>query len=275
MHLLTSALTHTLMYNRHELATGFKSMWRDTVRWIRKLRGKPVEEESRVHFGDDIHFRLMQAYPEVPEWWFTLVVLASMVLSFLCLGIYTEVSPAVVMIAPIVTIIFIIPVGIVTAVSGLEPSLNLVSQLIGGGIAPGDTMTVQYFRMFGSEPVYHALLYANDLKLSHYVKIAPRHMFWVQMWGALVGTVVSVGQWNWLMNMEGICTPDAPFHLICPGGTFYPRGSSADMKLRATTQTSFSGVRSVPSASSAPVAVSRSSSLASPSVSPSQSSCTT
>lgn len=75
--------------------------------------------------------------------------------------------------------------------------------------------------MFGSEPVYHALIYANDLKLSHYVKIAPRHMFWVQMWGALIGTVVSVGQWNWLMKMDGICTEDAPFHLICPGGKSY------------------------------------------------------
>lgn len=210
------------MYNRHELAVGFKSMWRDTVHWFSNLRGKHLEEEDKTHFGDDIHYRLMQAYPEVPEWWFTLVVLASMVLSFLCLGIYTDVSPAVVMIAPIVTVIFIIPVGIVTAVSGMEPSLNLIAELIGGGFAPGDTMTVQYFRMFGSEPVYHALLYANDLKLSHYVKIAPRHMFWAQMWGALIGTVVSVGQWNWLMNMEGICTPDAPFRLICPGGKSSP-----------------------------------------------------
>ncbi|BEJ00942.1 hypothetical protein CcaverHIS631_0507990 [Cutaneotrichosporon cavernicola] len=173
-------------------------------------------KEERVHFGDDIHYRLMQAYPEVPEWWFVLIVLISMVLSFVCLGVYTEVSPAVVLIAPIITLIFLIPIGIVTSVSGLEPSLNVIAELIGGGLAGGDTMTVQYFRMFGSEPVYHALIYANDLKLSHYVKIAPRHMFCAQIWGALVGTVVAVGQWNWLMDVPGICTPDAPFRLICP-----------------------------------------------------------
>lgn len=131
------------MYNRQELAVGFKSMWHDTKRWFSSLRGKHVADEDKVHFGDDIHYRLMQAYPEVPEWWFTCVVLISMILSFVCLGVYTEVSPAVVLIAPIVTVIFIIPVGIVTAVSGMEPSLNVISELIGGGIAPGDTMTVQ------------------------------------------------------------------------------------------------------------------------------------
>lgn len=45
------------------------------------------------------------------------------------------------------TLIFTIPIGIVTAVSGLEPSLNTISMLIGSGIAGGDTLTVQYFRM--------------------------------------------------------------------------------------------------------------------------------
>lgn len=240
--MLTPALTHALLYNRRELVVGFKSMWRDAKRFFARLRGKHVDDEEGVQFGDDIHYRLMQAYPEVPEWWFMCVVIISMILGFVCLGVYTEVSPAVVMIAPIVTLIFIIPVGIVTAISGLEPSLNLISQMIGGGIAPGDTMTVQYFRMFGSEPVYHALLYANDLKLSHYVKIAPRHMFWVQMWGALVGTVVAVGQWNWLMDMKGICTPDAPFKLICPAGEV-AHGAIADLQRRATTPTSSSGAR--------------------------------
>lgn len=185
---------------------------------LRRLRRKPVHEEEKVSFGDDVHYRLMQAYPEVPEWWFMIIVLISMVLSFLCLGLYTNVSPAVVLVAPIITVIFIIPVGIVTAISGLEPSLNVIAELIGGGIAAGDTMTVQYFRMFGSEPVYHALIYANDLKLSHYVKIPPRDMFWVQMWGGVLGSVITVAQWNWLMAIPKVCTKEAPFRLICPAG---------------------------------------------------------
>jgi hypothetical protein len=215
---LTSALTHTLLYNRHEIKLGFRGFWADIKDGWRQLRREPVEEQERIAFGDDIHYRLMQAYPEVPEWWFLIVVLLSMTIMFVCLGVYTNVSPAVVMVAPIITIIFIVPVGIVTAVSGLEPSLNIISELIGGGFAGGDTMTVQYFRMLGSEPIYHALTYANDLKLSHYVKIPPRHVFTVQIWGGLMGTIFTVAQWNWLMAIKNVCTPDAPFRLICPAG---------------------------------------------------------
>lgn len=116
-------MTHTLLYNRHELILGTRGMINDFKGWWARMRGMAVEGEE-INAGDDIHYRLMKAYPEVPEWWFIIVVLASMVVSFCCLGIYTPVSPAVVMIAPILTVIFIIPVGIVTAVSGLEPSLN-------------------------------------------------------------------------------------------------------------------------------------------------------
>lgn len=168
----------------------------------------------------DVHSRLMQAYPEVPEWWFLCILAFAALCSFICLGVYTPVSPAVVLAAPILTLIFIVPIGIVSAISGMQPSLNTISEMIGGLIAGGDTMTVQYFRMFGSEPVYHALIYANDLKLGHYMHIAPRHMFIVQIWGALVGTILTVGQWNWLMDLPGICTPDAPFRLICPAAQY-------------------------------------------------------
>lgn len=41
-------------------------------------------------------------------------------------------------------------------------------------------------------------------------------MFIAQMWGAVIGTVLTVSQWEWLMALPGICTPDAPFRLICP-----------------------------------------------------------
>ena len=83
--------------------------------------------------------------------------------------------------------------------------------------------------MFGSEPVYHALIYANDLKLSHYVKIPPRDMFWVQMWGALMGTLITVGQWQWLLDLPKVCTKEAPFRLICPAGEYNPVGRRLQM----------------------------------------------
>lgn len=127
----SATLTHTLLYNFNELKLGFRGAWFDMRTRFNKIRGRHVEDDERqVIAGDDIHFRLMQAYKETPEWWFVAITLISMAVGFICLGVYTDVSPAVVMIAPIITLIFVIPVGIVTAVSGLEPSLNIVSTLL-------------------------------------------------------------------------------------------------------------------------------------------------
>jgi hypothetical protein len=158
------ALTHTLIYNRTELRLGISSFWNDFKRYYYKFRGKAFEGQD-IDFGDDVHYRLMQAYPEVPEWWFAIITLISMLMGFVALGVYTNVSPAVVMMAPIITIIFLIPVGIVTSVSGMEPSLNIISELIGGAFAAGDTMTVQFFRMYGVR-VYHPLFTQEQCSVS-------------------------------------------------------------------------------------------------------------
>lgn len=148
----TATITHALLYNRQELALGYGSLWRDFKRGIRKLRnhGKTTahdaaeEGEEIEHFGDDVHYRLMmEGYKEVPEWWFLIVVLVSMGMCFALLAVYTPVSPAIVLFAPLTTLIFMVPVGIVTAISGMEPSLNLISEMIGGAVAGGDTMSVQ------------------------------------------------------------------------------------------------------------------------------------
>lgn len=162
-------------------------MWQDVKRLWGKIRRKTVTEEDKINYGDDIHYRLMMEYPEVPEWWFTTVLVVFMALGMICVGVYTEVSPAVVLIAPVITVIYIVPIGIVTAVGGLEPTPNVISELLAGGIAPGDTMTVQFVRLFGAEPVYHGLLYANNMKIGQYVKIPPRDQFWIMMWGGLLG----------------------------------------------------------------------------------------
>lgn len=156
MFMYTSAtVAHTLLYNRHEMNIGFRSAWQDFKRSCRNIKNfilrRPVDQEAlqqeKMAFGDDIHYKLMQAYPEVPESWYMAVLIISMVFLMVCLGVYTEVTPAVVLFAIPMTVIFTIPIGIVTAVSGLEPSLNTISMLIGSGIAGGDTLLVQYFRM--------------------------------------------------------------------------------------------------------------------------------
>lgn len=102
MFMYTSAtVAHTMLYNRHEMSIGFRSAWKDCKRSFRDVKNwvlrRPVDtealEQEKMAFGDDIHYKLMQAYPEVPESWYLMILITSMVLLMVCLGVYTEVTP--------------------------------------------------------------------------------------------------------------------------------------------------------------------------------------
>ena len=47
--------------------------------------------------------------------------------------------------------------------------------------------------------MYQALLFCNDLKLGHYIHIAPRHVFIGQIWAVIINTFVSAAIFNFQM----------------------------------------------------------------------------
>lgn len=59
----------------------------------------------------------------------------------------------------------------------------------------------------------HALDFANDLKLAHYVKIPPRQTFWAQV----IATVVSAFVCTGVMNFQITSIPD-----LCSSYVFFP-----------------------------------------------------
>jgi hypothetical protein len=163
-------------------------------------------------------------------------------------GFETYTSPGVVFYGLILCLIFVVPVGIVKAMTGLEVTLNVLAEFIGGSWVEGNALAMNYFKSFGyvavqpSPKTYmrtretdmaslllsyvtcaHAVWFASDLKLGLYLKIPPRHTFWAQMIATVVSTFVCTGILNFQMNqIPGVCTPDAPNHYTCPGiNTFF------------------------------------------------------
>lgn len=82
---------------------------------------------------------------------------------------------------------------------------------------------MNYFKSFGYITTAQALAFSNDLKLGHYLKVPPRHTFIAQLVATLVSSFVCVGVFNFQMNqINGLCTPDAPWKMTCPGiNTFF------------------------------------------------------
>lgn len=215
--LLTPALSYTYIYHRHQIAQGCRGAWRDAKRLLG--RSSVVNDDDDDDVEEDIHYRMMKVYPEVPEWWYFLVLCAAVGVGVAGLAAYpTYTTPAVIIFGIIMALIFVIPLGLIAAITGQTVTLNVLAEFIGGSIVPGDATAMNYFKMYGYITTAHALSFCRDLKMAQYTKIAPRHTFWCQLLGAFVSSFVCVSIWNFQMNFKGICTADAAFKMSCPGG---------------------------------------------------------
>ena len=79
----TATITHTILYHRREIVSGFKSL---------------VSRKSAFADSRDIHTRLMRRYREVPEYVYFSVLLVSIILGVFGIGAFpSHASPAVVL----------------------------------------------------------------------------------------------------------------------------------------------------------------------------------
>ncbi|KAI1401275.1 OPT-domain-containing protein [Hypoxylon fuscum] len=209
----TAIISYAYLYHRHEIAMGFRALFNS----FRK------KQDTRVQYSD-VHNRLMSKYPEVPEWWYTIVLAIAIAMGCAAISHWeTYTSPGVVFYGLVLCALFVIPIGIVKAITGIEVTLNVLAEFIGGSFVAGNALAMNYFKSFGYVTCAHALLFSQDLKLAHYVKIPPRQTFAAQMIGTFVSTFVSVGVLNFQINkIPNVCTVDAPNRFTCPGiNTFF------------------------------------------------------
>lgn len=126
----TCTISYTFLYHRHEIAHGFKGLFRSIKQMINKTADTVDAEDD---LGEDIHWRLMKRYDEVPEWWYLITLLVALGLGMAGVGAWpTNTTPAVVIFGVIMALLFVIPVGLITAVTGVQVTLNVLAEFIGG-----------------------------------------------------------------------------------------------------------------------------------------------
>jgi OPT family small oligopeptide transporter len=164
---LTSVLTHTALYHGKDILAQFR---------------KSRDED------EDIHRKLMRAYPEVPSWWYIAVFIISFAASFGVIYGWKEIQLPWwgLILAIIIPIVFVLPIGIIQAVTNQQPGLNIITELIIGFALPGRPIANVTFKTYGYISMYQCLLFVGDLKLGHYMKIPPRAMFWAQFAGEIL-----------------------------------------------------------------------------------------
>jgi OPT family small oligopeptide transporter len=202
----TAVLVHVFLWYR-----------RDIMRQIRRT----VKDEK------DVHSRLMSVYPEVPHLWYGALFVVAFVLGIGAIqGYDTRLPIWAYILAILCSAIFVVPCGIIQAITNQQVPLNCFVEVLAGYLLPGRPVAVMIFKAYGFLVAGQAISFAGDLKLGHYMKIPPRTMFSVQIVATVVSCFVVLAVQSWMFsNIPDFCSPDQVNNFICPSTSTFASSS--------------------------------------------------
>lgn len=199
---ITSTFVHTILFDRQDIWYYWKNS-----------RKEP----------DDIHMRLMKRYKEVPDWWFAMTFLLFLALAIVSVRNWdTELPVWALFVALIISMTLLIPVSIIYALTNIQVGLNVLTEFIIGYMIPGKPIAMMMFKTFGYITNIQAVAFLQDMKLGHYLKIAPRVLFMAQLLATIWGCIVQLCVMNWAQNsIRDLCKEDQAAGFTCPQATVF------------------------------------------------------
>ncbi|KAK8034129.1 hypothetical protein PG993_009124 [Apiospora rasikravindrae] len=195
---ITSVLSHVYFFHWSEIKHAFKG----TLRL-------------------DIHARLMNAYKQVPWYWWVGIVLAVAGLSIgMAEGYGTGLPWWGIILAIVIPAVYMVPCGMIQGVTNVDANqVNVLSEFIGGYLFQGKPLATMLFKILSTDVVGQALYFAQDMKLAHYLKIPSRSLFFAQGLATILGALTQTGVTLWMLgNVPEVCTADQPNGFSCPNG---------------------------------------------------------
>ncbi|KAJ3310399.1 hypothetical protein HDV04_005057 [Boothiomyces sp. JEL0838] len=158
--------------------------------------GKDIYKQAKEAFQqlentdeDPLNVRMRQ-YKDVPDW-FYMGYLAFFSIVLVISGLVTAFKMKwwATIFAIVLGVVYTIPIGIIQGISGQQMGINVLTEFLIGLIIPGDIIGVMCFKSLGYNLVVQALALSSDLKMGHYMAIAPVYMFIAQSIGTFIGAV--------------------------------------------------------------------------------------
>ncbi|KAI9462332.1 OPT-domain-containing protein [Lactarius psammicola] len=180
-----AVMVHTFLWYRHDIVRQFRRSLKDET---------------------DIHSYLMRKYPEVPRLWFMALGISCFVLGIIAIEVcHTGLPVWAYFVAIIFAVIFVLPFGIVQAITNQQINLSVMAELIMGYMMPGHPIATM------------AISFSSDLKFGHYLKVPPRLVFNGQVLASTVAVFSSIVAQQWALdNINDICSPDQKARFTCP-----------------------------------------------------------
>ncbi|GLB42837.1 putative OPT oligopeptide transporter protein [Lyophyllum shimeji] len=194
---ITATLTHAFLYFR-------KQIW--------------TQARRAMHEQPDIHARLMARYRQVPEWWYMIIFLSMFAFGVISIEVWETKFPVQwFILALVIAFVYVIPIGMIQAITNQQVGLNVITELIIGYALPGRPVAMMMFKTWGYITMAQALQFTSDFKLGHYMKIPPRTMFTAQVIAAVIAGTAQLGVQAWMFtNIPNMCDPAQKDGFICP-----------------------------------------------------------
>ncbi|KAA1468333.1 OPT oligopeptide transporter [Dentipellis sp. KUC8613] len=200
---ITATLVHSVLYFR-------KLIW--------------TQARRSLHEQPDVHARLMSRYRAVPEWWYICIFVIMFMMSAITVEVWPTQMPIWGLFLSIaIAAFYIVPLGMIQAITNQQIGLNVITELIAGYVLPGKPLAMMMFKTYGYIMMTQALQFTSDMKLGHYMKVPPRTMFWCQIVASVVAGTVQLAVQIWMFgHIDGICEPTQKDHFVCANAeTFY------------------------------------------------------
>jgi OPT family oligopeptide transporter len=101
------------------------------------------------------------------------------------------------------SIISIIPIGTIEAISGQRIGINVIAEMVIGYVLPGRIVSVMTFKTFCYLGIFHALELVADLKFAQYLKIPPRAMFITQLMSSIISFLIDISVSSFIYERIG------------------------------------------------------------------------
>lgn len=169
----------------------------------------------------------MAAYPEVPHTWYALLGLAAFGMAIAAVHVWDTKLPVWgLIVSLLLAVIFIIPAGVIRAITNQTVAIQVLAELIVGYILPGRPIAMMIFKTFSFMTMSQALYFVSDLKLGHYMKVPPRLMFVAQVVATTECVIVVVFVQQWMFaNIPDMCTADQKHMFTCPSTSTFASAS--------------------------------------------------
>lgn len=172
--------------------------------------GKEIWSQFRLarQQEDDVHMRLMKKYRDAEDWWYAVLFVIMIGISFgVVCGWPTDFPWWGYVVCMILPLVWTIPIGVIQAITNIQLGLNVLTEFIVGYMLPGRPLAMMMFKNYGYLCMSQALYFAQDLKLGHYMKVPPRVMFWSQLTASIWSAIVQIAVMNWALgSIPNVCS---------------------------------------------------------------------